>query len=328
MPNPQQTEILDSLMSGDNASFKAVAQCKSVDFGTKVSYLERAITENGKAFLQSLDKIYLPGMRGEAKEENLALIRSLKLINDLYRDNLVKVGNSEEKALTHYFQSDEKLDVTDIQNMIRNRVYAQIAELTKGRVDAVSWQKQAREAAEASIKGSSGWRIELKLPDNQLVQNPQPSINRGNAGFFQRPNAELETLNARLLTAPRDFDARMARAKILSRTNSAAALIDYNFIVDRDPGNIAARMGRAAIYAKENKSNVALTDYDFVLEKFPANLVARLARAAIYERENKVDDAKQDYKFVLERNPANKDARGGLERISELPMSWQMNRSS
>ena len=90
MPNPTQRELLDSFIAEEGIYFTTIPEDEVFNLGTKILYLERAISQNCQDFLQSLDKLYAPDLDGEAKTANIEFIRALKLINDCCFNNQVK----------------------------------------------------------------------------------------------------------------------------------------------------------------------------------------------------------------------------------------------
>jgi len=96
--------------------------------------------------------------------------------------------------------------------------------------------------------------------------------------FGQRPEGQaretqLAVLNSRLTENPDDLGARLQRAQLLGPRDEA--LDDYNYIIEREPDNVAALLGRAAWHESSyNLDNQALPDYRHVLEIEPQNELA------------------------------------------------------
>ena len=57
-----QLELVDSLIGREGCYFEVIKEFQGVSLGTKVLYLERAITQENDTFLESLDKLYTPGV--------------------------------------------------------------------------------------------------------------------------------------------------------------------------------------------------------------------------------------------------------------------------
>jgi hypothetical protein len=171
MPNPTQRELLDSFIAEEGIYFTTIQEDEVFNLGTKILYLERAISQNCQDFLQSLDKLYAPDLGGEAKTANIEFIRALKLINDCCFNNQVKYGQYGTRAtLTHFFGSLGEIDPGDFQTTVQTIINQQIAALREGHLEEVTSQKTARETAETDIARQTGWRAELDLPVTQLPQ--------------------------------------------------------------------------------------------------------------------------------------------------------------
>jgi len=175
MPNPTQRELLDSFIAEEGIYFTTIQEDEVFNLGTKILYLERAISQNCQDFLQSLDKLYAPDLGGEAKTANIEFIRALKLINDCCFNNQVKYGQYGTRAtLTHFFGSLGEIDPGDFQTTVQTIINQQIAALREGHLEEVTSQKTARETAETDIARQTGWRAELDLPVTQHHHLIQP----------------------------------------------------------------------------------------------------------------------------------------------------------
>lgn len=171
MPNSAQRELLDSSIAEEGIYFTTIQDDEVFDLGTKILYLERAISQNCQDFLQSLDKLHNPDLDDEAKTANLEFIRALKLINDFCFNNQVKHGQyGVVEALTHFFGSLGDINPDDFRTAVQTIINARITALRDGHSEEVTLQKTARETAEANIARQTGWRVELDLPVAQLAQ--------------------------------------------------------------------------------------------------------------------------------------------------------------
>jgi hypothetical protein len=135
-------------LDSDNVEiyFNLIESYQPLDVGTKVLYLERAISEDCYTFLESLDRVYDPSLTGQAKQNNLNFIHALKLINDYYLNN-----------------SD-----TVLAQMIKDKI-----NLLNNEVIDIAKLKAAREKAESRMLDqcywpTGGWRVELNLPADQV----------------------------------------------------------------------------------------------------------------------------------------------------------------
>jgi hypothetical protein len=157
-----QSELLDSFIAGEGIYFETIRDY-SLNLGTKVLYLERAISQNCQTFLRSLDKLYQPRLAGEAKTASIRFINALKVINDLCFNNQGKYGVFGTKAaLIHYFGHLGHIVVSDFKTTIQRMITARIKALSEAH-EEVTAQKQDREADEADIEPQNGWRKELDL---------------------------------------------------------------------------------------------------------------------------------------------------------------------
>ena len=116
------------------------------------------------------------------------------------------------------------------------------------------------------------------------------------------PAVRLGLLNNRITTNPDDLGARLERAHLPSVQNSVA-LQDYNYILEREPENVAALLGRATLNEDEathgydlGEGEAALADYRHVLEIEPQNQIAldgveRLAPSAPPPSNNALTEA-------------------------------------
>lgn len=290
MPNSAQKTLLDSFIAEDGIYLQPILEYEHVSLGTKLLYLERAITQNCKIFLQSLDKLYnLEG--GElVKAANIECIRALKVINDLCFNNEVKYDEfgSARTALTHYFSSLGEINAQAFQTTIKESINEQIFKIGMDHSEEIAAQKNSRITAESAIVKQAGWRIILDLPLQQLTDTV-PLLEHG---FFQRQYSSrvgevflgitsahvegpsLASLNRTLIDNPQNSRVRLSRAEFWAGRNDYHALLDFNYILQYWPGHAEARTGRAALYERQDNKELALSDYQYVLELNPYCLLA------------------------------------------------------
>jgi len=171
MPNSTQRALLDSFIGEEGIYFETIRDDEAFNLGTKVLYLERAISQNCQTFLQSLDKLYNPSLNGAAKIANLEFIRALKLINDFCFNNQVKYGQfGTREALTHYFRSLGDVDANDFQITMIEIIGGGIATLRQDHEAEIAAQATVRATEEEGIVRQTGWRGEVDLPQDQLAQ--------------------------------------------------------------------------------------------------------------------------------------------------------------
>jgi hypothetical protein len=155
-------QILKSLI---DEGFETSRDYPGLNLGTKVLYLERAISQDCQTFLQSLDKLYQPGLDGEVKAAHIKFIHALKVINNLCFNNQVKYGRFGTRAiLTCYFFSLDDIVVGGFQTTVQKVITEKIKTLSEAEGDEVTAQKKARVIAEVDIVPEIGWRTELDLP--------------------------------------------------------------------------------------------------------------------------------------------------------------------
>ena len=167
--NVAQKESLDSYIAGNGIYLATIIDNEIFDLGTKILYLERAISQDCDIFNKSLDKLYSEDFVNGEKEDCVEFIRSLKSINDLCFNNEVKYSYYTPTALNHYFGCLGSIDADDFQIVIRRIINTRISSLIEGHQDQVIREKQARLTAEDNIDNHTGWRAELDLPLAQLA---------------------------------------------------------------------------------------------------------------------------------------------------------------
>lgn len=169
MITPAQLDSLDDLIGKEGVHYLAIMENDNADLGTKVLYLERAITQNLKDFLASLDKLYRPHARGESRKKNIELIRSLKFINDICFNHELKFGvHGTKKALVHYFRPlGSGIDANAFHQQIRLMIHARIGESVRDVNEKAKQERERRLAYEKRIVADAAWRVTLDLPMDQ-----------------------------------------------------------------------------------------------------------------------------------------------------------------
>lgn len=169
--NNAQIELIESLIGFEGIYFETIKDEESIDTGTKVLYLERAISEDCQTFLKSLDKLYQP-------ESNIELIRALKTINDLFFNTEVKNSvHGVKSALKHWFGGLGDIDNVDaFKKVIEELVNKSVTVISKGKEsEQIDKQKENRITAEETITNQTGWRTIIDLPSAQSVTDSQSS---------------------------------------------------------------------------------------------------------------------------------------------------------
>jgi sRNA-binding regulator protein Hfq len=174
-----QEEFLNELIAEEGIYFEIIREDTTFDLGTKILYLERAISQGCEPFNQFLDKLYNPDLVGELGEANIEFIRAFKVINDFCFNNKVKYGEfGVRDALTHYFSMlGDGVDAEGFRVAVQEKINARIDALNAECEEKVIKEEQeARKAAEQAIARQTGWRKKIDLPSNQLVLAELPRV--------------------------------------------------------------------------------------------------------------------------------------------------------
>lgn len=164
-----QHELLQSFFGCEGCYFEALSELSTVDLGTKVLYLERAIEQDCQTFLKSLDKLYPIDPTESQKKECIDLIIPLKLINDLFYNNEIKLDDyGVKKAHLYYFGKLGQVDSKSLSAEVEALTNFNIKTLVDDREKEVAQQKNSRINAENNISRNTHWRKERDLPQNQL----------------------------------------------------------------------------------------------------------------------------------------------------------------
>ncbi len=242
MPNSQQHDTLNQMFSVPEGDyFEVIKNYNSVllNIGTKILYLERAITlEDHTTFLNLLDKLYQSLSDHANQAENVELIRTFKLINDFYfnKDINYTVGYYNQnnnlmtkRALDHWFGSlqakGEEINVAEFQLSIKKLVDNMINKLSEGySEEVINAQKQAREAAEEEIIGKKDWlNIVNPLPSNECRVAISASAIRN---FLVLINMDDDTDDNRLNTDP---DTSQAESNQAPQTPPLFGIVSFAF---------------------------------------------------------------------------------------------------
>ena len=110
----------------------------------------------------------------------------------------------------------------------------------------------------------------------------------------------------------------MAQVKIL------AARDDYQYIIEKDPGNAEAYLGMARTYAVENNHAKAFQYTDEALKRNMKLRDAYVLKGLMFRSENKIDLAISSYQTAVEIDPnyySGYVALGNLYEIKQSPLS-------
>lgn len=239
MPNPGQIRLLDSLIGEDGIYFTTISEDENLDVGTKVLYLNRAITEQCHDFLNSLDKIYNPSLDNTKQIANIEFIRALKVINDLCFNNQIKFSDFGCKpALDHFFSRLGDINSSNFQTIIQQNIQTRINELSRGHEITVSEQIHAREIAEHNTLIDISWRRILDLPTEQLrrqhsTQNLHTRTTRTNQPSREH-TAPTSRLPNRLLPTHENTEISYIDREAVRRNRVVARTLTQDV---RDTGN-------------------------------------------------------------------------------------------
>ncbi len=157
----------------------AVTDSDAFDWGTKILYLKKAVTESPKDFRESIDRL------GELSKAQLDVVESLKFINDICFNNLVRYSyktpasdlapegveqKSDKLALEVYFKNVGDTNPDLIKEIVSQAIAARAEELTKAHPEAEQ-QMAARLANKDKIEPNDAWRVTLDLPDKQKMDS-------------------------------------------------------------------------------------------------------------------------------------------------------------
>lgn len=180
-----QKELLDTYFGREGFYLETIRENEDINLGTKLLYLERAISEPPKIFLESLKKLCL----SPEKASIIELIRSLKVINDLHYNNPIKYDNYGVKhAVDHFFHGLGQVELLELQLAVKEHINLEINSLKTGANDDIADQVSKRKLAEPAISGNENLPILLDLPHNQRC----PSVEyRFNADEWDRKSGSI-----------------------------------------------------------------------------------------------------------------------------------------
>jgi len=106
-----------------------------------------------------------------------------------------------------------------------------------------------------------------------------------------------------------DVPGLLSRALIASASgNYAAALNLFDDILEVDPGNVNALIGKAVAYRRSGKPREAVNCLDLVLNLQPGNVAALLNRGHILEEQGDLDAALETYDKLVSLAPSDEEA--------------------
>jgi hypothetical protein len=166
----------------DGIFFAPIKEAKMLNLGTKLLYLERAITEDCYEFITSLDKLYKEFVDDNEKMEMIKVIIALKKINNMCFNNTeiypdksrptVKLIGPCLSGMLSDLRSEYqplKIDPTVIQQHIQSIIKNNILLMKKRAPKKARRQIQERSKLEATIQPDTKWRTFIELPEDQLT---------------------------------------------------------------------------------------------------------------------------------------------------------------
>jgi hypothetical protein len=221
-----QAALLNELIGEDGCYFETIKEDSSINVGTKILFLQRAISEAPPIFLKSLDKLYQDGLDDD--ESNLELIRSLKTMNDLCFNQQVKFGeHGERNVIEHFFAKLGDINLSDITSAIKAHGSARIIALSETQPSEIKAQQEAWAQHENDILPNMDWRLLVDLLDAQT---------QGIPGIPGLPPNSVRTLQLALQSVPSPTAVKIL-AELRKHTDSAVYGAAFEILVD--PGKYA-----------------------------------------------------------------------------------------
>lgn len=183
MASNAQIEFLESMYGLEGDAYLLIINFPNLTLGTKVLYLQRAISLSEDKFLLCLDKLN----SSVSTMEKLNLIIFLKALNDLCFNHEIFYERQAKKALTHYFSrlgdnpNPDEFKII-IKRMIKNQISALMMENPQQCRNIHSEKASRRIQESLLIYPDSTWRrlVSFLPPKNQN----QTAYNDGNIYSF------------------------------------------------------------------------------------------------------------------------------------------------
>jgi hypothetical protein len=180
-----QKELLDSFFGREGFYLETIRENDDVNLGTKLLYLERAVNEPPQIYLESLKKLCLT----PEKASTIELIRALKVINDLYFNNLIKYYGIKN-AVDHFFHGLGQIESSELKLAVKEHINLEISSLKTKANEDIADQISKRKLAEPTIPGNENLPILLDLPHIQRC----PSVEyHFNADEWDRKRGSIRT---------------------------------------------------------------------------------------------------------------------------------------
>lgn len=128
----------------------------------------------------------------------------------------------------------------------------------------------------------------------------------------------LKAATDRMEYAPDSVDLRLKKASFnLQLEQWSYAMDEYNYILRREPNNLAALFYRAYTNEKLHRYNFARLDYESLLTIVPGNFEGRLGLALLNQKDNRHTEALDQINRLVSQYPDSAvayAARAGIER--------------
>lgn len=128
----------------------------------------------------------------------------------------------------------------------------------------------------------------------------------------------LKTATDRMEYAPDSVDLRLKKASFnLQLEQWSYAMDEYNYILRREPNNLAALFYRAYTNEKLHRYNFARLDYENLLTIVPGNFEGQLGLALLNQKDNRHTEALDQINRLVSQYPDSAvayAARAGIER--------------
>ena len=129
---------------------------------------------------------------------------------------------------------------------------------------------------------------------------------------------ELKTVTEKLGAHPDSVDLRFQKAALNMQLEQwEYAKNEYDYVLDRDPENLAGLYYRAYVNEKLGKLNFARIDYEKLLKHVPSNFEARLGLALLNQKDQHYTEALDQINQLVEAYPERAIvyvARANMER--------------
>lgn len=170
LPNAQ----LDALNTFISSQGDLIGTINAADFnrGTKILYLERAVSLESEAFMRTLDKIVLYGEL-EQNKNRTEFIKVLKTINDFCFNNIIVTHVGQHvPALQHYFGKLGSINPAVFRAHIQKVIKEIIVKIQHRYSVEIEQEKAYRIDEELLIRSSSEWHKVVKLPSEYFNRAP------------------------------------------------------------------------------------------------------------------------------------------------------------